>query len=76
MCYGGLCSLNGDVTWDLFESLASYQWQYEWASESFAWRSPPRYDLHAQSLRVDQFRDAYDHYSFYPHDIRSYCQFF
>ena len=25
MCYGGLCSLNADDMWDLFESLASYQ---------------------------------------------------
>jgi len=25
MCYGGLCSLNVDDLWDLFESLASYQ---------------------------------------------------
>jgi len=53
MCYGGLCSLNVDDMWDLFESLASYQWQYECASESFACPSPPPYDLHAQSPCVD-----------------------
>jgi len=33
MCYGGLCSLNVDNRWDFFESLASYQWQCECASE-------------------------------------------
>ena len=68
MCYGGLCSLNLDDMWDLFESLASYQWQYECASESFAFPSLPPYDLHAQSPCVDQFGDAYDHDSSYPHD--------
>ena len=26
MCYGGLCSLNVDDMWDLFEYLASSQW--------------------------------------------------
>ena len=38
--------------------------------------SPPPYDLHAQSLCVDQFRDAYDHDFTYPHDVCSYCQSF
>ena len=42
MCYGGLCSLNVDDMWDLFESLASYR-----ASESFACLFRPPYDLHA-----------------------------
>ena len=49
MCYGGLFLLNVDDMWDLFESLTSYQWQYNCASESFACPSPPPYDLHAQS---------------------------
>jgi len=35
MCYGGLSSLNVDDMWDLFEYLASYQWQCECGSESF-----------------------------------------
>ena len=41
MCYGGLCSLNADDMRDLFESLASYQWYYECASEAFVCPSPP-----------------------------------
>jgi len=53
MCYGGLCSLNVDDMWNLFKSLASYQWQYKCASESCACPSPPPYDLHAQSPCVD-----------------------
>jgi len=74
MCYGGLCSLNVNDICDLFEYLASYQWQYECASESFACPSPPPYDLYAQSPCVDQFRDRCDHYSSYPLDLCSYCQ--
>ena len=35
MYYGGLCSLNVDDMWDLFESLASYRWHYECAYKSF-----------------------------------------
>jgi len=35
MCYGGMCYLNVDDMWDLFESLASYQWQCESARDSF-----------------------------------------
>jgi len=76
MCYSALCSLNVDDICDLFESLASYQWQYEFASESFACPSPPPYDLHAQSPSVDQIRDACDHYSSYPLDLCFYCQSF
>jgi len=38
--------------------------------------SPPPYDLHAQSPRVNQFRDAYDQDSSYPHDVCSFCQYF
>jgi len=76
MCYDGLCSLNVDDMWDLFESLTSFQWQCECASESFAYPSQPPYDLHAQSPRVDQCRDVYDHYSYDPHDVCSYCQSF
>jgi len=35
MRYSGLCSLNADDMWDYFESLASYQWQRECATEAF-----------------------------------------
>jgi len=35
ICYGDLCSSNIDDMWDLFESLAWYQWHHERASESF-----------------------------------------
>jgi len=53
MCNGGLCSLNVDDMWDLFASLASYQWQSECSSEFFMYPSPPAYDLYAQSPCVD-----------------------
>jgi len=76
VCYGGLYSLNVDDMWDLFESLASYHWQCECASESFACSSPAPYDLHGQSPCVDQFRDACDHDSSYPLDVCSYYQYF
>ena len=69
MCYGGLCSLNVDDMWDLFKFLALYQWQYECASECFT--SQPSYDWHAQSVCVDQFRDACVHHSSCPHDVCS-----
>jgi len=73
MCYGGLCSLNVNDMWDLFQSLASYQWQCEFASESFMCPSIPPSDLYTQSPCVDQLKDACDHYSSYPHNVRSYC---
>jgi len=76
MCCGGLCSLNADDMWDLFESLASYQWQCECATEAFVYPSPPPYDFHAQSPCTDQFRDACDHCSSSPLDACSYCQSF
>ena len=38
--------------------------------------SPPPYDLHAQSLCLDQFRNLCDHHSSYPHNVCSYCQSF
>jgi len=47
MCYCGMCSLDIDNMWDLFESLAWYQWHQENASESFMCPSPTFYDLHA-----------------------------
>ena len=72
MCYGGLCLLNADDMWDLFESLASYQWQCECASEAFVYPSAPPHDFHAQSPYTDQIRGAYDHYSFSPLDACSY----
>ena len=73
MCYCDLCSLNVDHMWDLFKCLASYQWQYECASESFACPSLPPYDLHAQSPCADQFKNVCDDYVPYPH-VCSYCQ--
>ena len=76
MCYGGLCSLNVDKVWDLLESLSSYQWQYECASESFVCPSSSQYDLHAQSPYVDQFRDGCNHHSSYLVDVCSHCQSF
>jgi len=45
MCYGGLCFLNVDDVWDLFESMVSYQWQCECASDTFLRPSLPSYDL-------------------------------
>jgi len=72
MCYGGLCFLNVDDMWDLFKSLASYEWHYECASVSFVCPSLPSYYLHAQSPCVDQFSDICDHHSSYPHDVCSY----
>jgi len=54
MCYGGLCSLDVDDIWDLFESLAWYQWQYESVSESFVCPSLLPCGLHAQSPCLDQ----------------------
>jgi len=76
MCYGGLCSLNADDMWDLCESLASYQWQFECASNAFVYPSPPPYDFHAQSPCTNQIRDACDHYFSSPLDACSYCQSF
>ena len=58
----------------MFKSLASYQWQYEYASKSSACPSPSPYDLHAQSPCVDHFKDSYDYYSSFPLDVCSYCQ--
>jgi len=55
MCYDDMCSLHVDDMWDLFESLAWYQWHGN-ASESFVHHFPFPYHLHAQSLCVDQFR--------------------
>jgi len=73
MCYNRLAFLDADDMWNLFESLASYRWQCECASESFVYPSLPPYDLHAPSPGVDQFRDACDHYSSSPLDVCSYC---
>jgi len=72
MCYGGICSLSVDDMWDLLESLVSYQWHYEYASEFFVCPSPPPYELHAQCPCVDEFRDICDHHSSYPHDVCYY----
>jgi len=49
MCYGVLCSFDVDDTWDLFESLASYQWQCESASERFVFASLA---LHGFSISI------------------------
>jgi len=76
MCYGGLCSLNADDMWDLFESLVSYQWQCKCVSEAFVYPSRPPYDFHAHSPCADQIKDACDHYSSSPPNACSYCQSF
>jgi len=76
MCYGGLCSLIVDDMWDLFEHLASYQWQCKSANESFVCPSPPPYGFHPQSSCVDQLKHLCHHYYSYPHVICSYCQSF
>ena len=67
MCCGDMCNLSVDDMWDLFGSLASYQWHYGCASESFVCPSQPPYDLHVQSPCIDQARDVFDHHSSYPH---------
>jgi len=74
VCYGGLCSLDVDDMCNLFESLASCQWQCECASEAFVCPSP--YDVHAQSPCVDQSRDLCNHHSSYPLGVCSHCQSF
>jgi len=71
-----MCSLDIDDMWDLFESLASYQWQYECTSESFVCLSQLLYYLHTQSPCIDQFKDSYNHHSSYPHVVCSHCQSF
>ena len=76
MCYGGVCSLDIDDMWYLFESLAWYQWHHENGSEFFVCPSPIPYDLRAQSPCVDQFRDSFHHRSSYSPFVRSYCQSF
>ena len=60
ICYRGLCFLNVDDMWNFFESLASYQWHYEYANQSFMCPFPPPYDLQSQSPWVDQSRDVCD----------------
>jgi len=49
VCYYGSSSLDVDDIWDLFESLAYYQWQFECDSESIVFHYLPSYDLHTQS---------------------------
>jgi len=55
--FGGLCSLDDDDMWDLFEFLAWYQWKHESVIESWVYLSPFPFGLHAQSPCVDRFRD-------------------
>ena len=61
MCYGSLCSLDVDDMWDLFESLAWYQWHHEIASESFVYPSPISYDLHTHSPLVCSYCQSFNH---------------
>ena len=75
MYYGVLCSLSVNDMWDLFEYLASTNGNMS-ELVSLCMPSPPPYDLHAQSPCVNQFRDAYDQDSSYPHDVCSFCQYF
>jgi len=61
MCYGGLYSLNVDDMWDLFKSLAWYQWHHEHASESFECPFPISYDLQAYYALVSSYCSSFDH---------------
>jgi len=61
MCYGGLCSLDVDDMWNLFESLAWYQWHHENASKSFVCPSLISYDLHAYSSLVCSYCQSFEH---------------
>jgi len=76
MCYGGLCSLNVNDMWNLFESLDCYQWQCECANESLVCPSQPLHVLYAQSPSIDKFKDFCNHHSSYPHVVCCYCQSF
>jgi len=76
MCYGGLCSLDVDDIWDLFEALPWYQWHHEVASnESFVCPSPTSDDLHTHSLLMYSYCQSFDHdansYPYY--DISNAC---
>jgi len=73
-CYGGLCTLDVEDMWELFDSLASYQWQYESSSESFVGPSQPPYRFHAQSPWAGQLSDLCHCDSSYPLVLCSYCQ--
>ena len=46
MCHVGMCSFDVDDMFNLFESLAWYQWHNENAIESFVCPAPISYDLH------------------------------
>ena len=61
MCYGALCSLNVDNMWDLFESLAWYQWHHEITSKSFECLSLPSCDFHAYCPLVCSCCHSLDH---------------
>jgi len=47
--------------WDLFESLAWYQWHHEIASESLECPFPISYDLHAYSPLVCSYCSSFEH---------------
>jgi len=47
VCYASMHYLSVDDLWDLFESVASYQWHYEYASDYFVCPFPRPYDLPA-----------------------------
>ena len=76
MCYGDMYYLSVHDIRNLFESLASYQWQYDSASESFVWPSPPPYGSYAHSTGVYQLRNLSHHDSSYALRVCSYCQSF
>ena len=61
MCHGGMCYLDVDDMWDLFESLAWYQWHHEQAIESFECPSPTPYDFHVYSPPVCSYCHSLDH---------------
>ena len=69
MCYDGMRSLDVDYMWDLFKSLARYQWHHEKAGESLVCPSPISYDLHAYSLLMCAS------YQYFEHEVNS-CPYY
>ena len=68
MC-GGICFLNADDLWALFESLAWSQWNHNSASESFEYPSPTFHDLHAYSPLQCSYCQSVDH-------VTNYCPYY
>jgi len=69
MCHGAMCSLDIDDLWDLFESLAWYQWHHEIATESFVCPSPISYYMHACSPLMCFYCQSFDH-------VANFCPYY